>query len=122
VKEEADREFADLGKVDINAMDRMDYTTAVLKEALRLGGPVASLFDRTIVKDDDLCGVKVRKGDMIVVWQDLLFTDEKFSSQPREFLPERWLNTSGFGQDGFKNEPYSYIPFSAGPRNCVGHD
>jgi len=120
VKEEADREFADLGKVDINSINRMDYTTAVLKEGLRLGGPVAGLFDRTAVKDDDLCGVKVRKGDMIIVWQDLAFTDEKFFSQPREFLPERWLNNSGFDQDGFKNEPYSYIPFSAGPRNCVG--
>ncbi len=120
VKAEADREFADLEKVDINSINRMDYITAVLKEGLRLGGPVAGLFDRTAVKDDDLCGVKIRKGDMVIVWQDLCFTDEKFFSQPREFIPERWLNNSGFDQDGFKNEPYSYIPFSAGPRNCVG--
>jgi len=120
VKEEIDRELSDLKKVDINTMNRMDYTTAVLKETLRIGGPSASLFDRMAVKDDDLCGVKVRKGDMVLIFQNLFLTSEKFFSQPDEFIPERWLNNSGFDQDGFKNESYSYIPFSAGPRNCVG--
>jgi len=120
VKEEIDREFTDLSQVDINMINRMDYITAVFKETLRLGGPVAGLFDRSAVKDDDLCGVKIRKGDLIIITQNFCFTDEKFFSQAAEFIPERWLNGSGFNQEGSKNEPYAYIPFSAGPRNCVG--
>jgi len=120
VKEEVDREFSDLDKIDISTMNRMEYTTAVFKESLRLGGPVASLFDRTAVKDDDLCGVKIRKGDMVLIFQGLFFTDEKFFKQETEFIPERWLNNEEFNQEGSKKEPYSYLPFSAGPRNCLG--
>jgi len=120
VQEEVDREFTDLSQVDINTINRMDFTTAVLKETLRLGGPVIGLFDRSAVKDDDLCGIKIKKGDMVLVFQNFCFTDEKFFRQATEFIPERWLNSEEFKQEGYKNEPYSYIPFSAGPRNCVG--
>jgi len=120
LKEEIDKEFKELSKVDINTINRMDYTTAVLKETLRLGGPVAGLFDRSAVKDDDLCGLKIRKGDLIVIIPNLCFTDERFFRQATEFIPERWLHSEEFKQEGYKNEPYSYIPFSAGPRNCVG--
>ena len=32
-----------------------------------------------------------------------------------KFIPERWLNGEMEGVD-----PFYYIPFSAGPRNCIG--
>lgn len=33
---------------------------------------------------------------------------------PKEFRPERWL-------EAVKDyDPFAYIPFSAGPRNCLG--
>ena len=32
---------------------------------------------------------------------------------PEEFIPERWLK-------GFVEPAFSYIPFSLGPRNCIG--
>jgi len=120
VKEEVDREFVDLNKVDIETINRMDYTTAVLKETLRLGGPVTSLFDRTPVRDDDLCGVNIKKGDLVIIYLRLYYSSDKYFPQAREFIPERWLSNASHRQDGFKSEPYSFIPFSAGPRNCIG--
>jgi hypothetical protein len=34
-----------------------------------------------------------------------------------EFRPERWLEEGGAAQ---RVPPYSYMPFSRGPRNCIG--
>jgi len=34
-------------------------------------------------------------------------------SDPDTFLPERWLEKQDY-------HPYAYIPFSAGPHNCIG--
>jgi len=120
VKEEIDSVFSDMSNVDIENINKMDYTQAFLKETLRLGGPIITIFDRIATQDDDLCGVKVKKGDGVLLCNNLHFTSEKYFSNSQEIIPERWFPDAGFSQDGFKNEPYSFIPFSAGPRNCVG--
>lgn len=39
--------------------------------------------------------------------------DEKLFEEPERFHPERWANA-------MNNNPFAYIPFSAGPRNCIG--
>lgn len=39
----------------------------------------------------------------------------KFYMNPDKFDPDRWNDKSML-----TNEPYSFIPFSAGPRSCIG--
>jgi cytochrome P450 len=42
--------------------------------------------------------------------------DPTVFANAEEFIPERFDATTSAD----KQNPYSYIPFSAGPRNCIG--
>jgi len=118
VKEEVDRELADMKTITIENLNRMDYTTAFFKEVLRLN--VGCLFYRKAMENDNLAGVEIKKGTILTVLINVNHTDEKYYSNPEEVIPERWISGTTQNQDGFKKEPFSYIPFSAGPRTCIG--
>lgn len=44
-----------------------------------------------------------------------MFRDNQYFSNPDEFNPERFTRI-----DDSSTNPYVYIPFSAGSRNCIG--
>lgn len=56
------------------------------------------------------------KGTDIILIPHLLTHNPKFFPNPLEFRPERFLEDETAEQSVF----FSYIPFSAGPRNCIG--
>lgn len=41
--------------------------------------------------------------------------NEKYYEKSFQFLPQRWLSTNSLSKD-----PYTFIPFSSGSRNCIG--
>lgn len=90
------------------------YTRAVIQETMRMYPPVWSLI-RTAAGPDEIGGKKIEEGDRIVLFSYGAHHNPRFWDAPEEFRPERWM-----GDAAKKRVKYSYIPFGAGKRSCIG--
>jgi cytochrome P450 len=60
------------------------------------------------------------EGNAIIVPPWVLHRDPRyFFPHPDAFIPERWLSGDGSSEHYFTSRE-AFIPFSAGPQNCVG--
>ncbi|CAH1183090.1 unnamed protein product [Phaedon cochleariae] len=112
--EEQKELFGDLknAKPVIADLQNMKYMDLVIKECLRLY-PSVPWFARKVPEDFEWEGTLYPKGLNIVIVAFASQRSAKYFPDPLKFIPERFENIDG------KN-PYTYIPFSAGPRNCIG--
>jgi len=93
----------------------LPYTDIVIKEALRLMPAVWSV-SRTAAEDTEVCGYPMPKGTTAQVMIYLLHRHPDYWKQPKDFLPERWLDPE------IENlHKYAYLPFAGGPRVCIGN-
>ena len=67
------------------------------------------------MRDETIRNRPVPAGSLIMVFPWLLHRHKRLWDKPDHFIPERFLPDSG----GVR-ERYSYIPYGAGPRVCVG--
>lgn len=91
----------------------LQYTRAVIQETMRLYPPVWSLI-RVATEPDVIAGKEIRPGDRIVLFSYGAHHNPRFWKDPEEFIPERWMDKTQ------KQVKYSYIPFGAGKRSCIG--
>ncbi|XP_073832999.1 cytochrome P450 4g1-like isoform X2 [Musca autumnalis] len=94
----------------------MKYLERVIMETLRLYPPVP-LIARRAEHDIKLPSgpYSIPKGTTIVIMQYAVHRDPKSYPNPDKFDPDNFLP-----ERMAKRHYYSFIPFSAGPRSCVG--
>ena len=104
------------GDIDYYLLSRLPFLDSVISETLRLHGPVYSL-PRLASQDYKLgeTGITLFKGQAITIPIFAIHHMEEFWSEPFKFDPDRFMP-----ENRHKIKPYTYLPFSSGPRNCIG--
>lgn len=115
VDEELDEVFGKSDRpVTTEDLKKLKYLECVIKETLRIF-PSVPLFARQLNEDCEVAGYKIVKDAEAIIFTYGLHRDPRYFPDPEEFKPERFFPENSQGR-----HPYAYVPFSAGPRNCIG--
>ncbi|XP_072609187.1 cytochrome P450 3A12-like isoform X4 [Vulpes vulpes] len=114
LQEEIDATFPNKAAPTYEALIQMEYLDMVLNETLRLYS-IAGRLERVCKKDVEISGVFIPKGTVVMVPTFILHRDQNLWPEPEEFRPERFSRKN---KDSIN--PYTYLPFGTGPRNCIG--
>ena len=85
-----------------------------LDETMRLYPPVVQIT-RQALADDEIDGVRVRKGDYMAIYPWLVHRHRRLWDDPDAFDLTRFAP-----ENRAKQHRFQYLPFGAGPRICVG--
>lgn len=96
----------------------LTYLGAVIKEAMRLHPSVGLLLERHVPDSGAvICGQSIPGGTIVGVNAWVTQHDPQVFSNPEDFLPERWLDSSA---DELKLMETSFFAWGAGSRTCIG--
>ncbi|GMQ88895.1 MAG: hypothetical protein BMS9Abin09_0336 [Gammaproteobacteria bacterium] len=113
VSEEAQR--LSMGRApDWKVLDSMVWIPRVIKESLRLYPP-GWLYTRRALAGDDFGSYRLAAGTDLFICSYLLHRHPGFWEKPEAFMPQRFTP-----QQEASRHRFAYIPFSAGPRHCIG--
>lgn len=116
----ADRLHAELDRVlagrppTLDDVPALAYTRNVIEEAIRLYPP-AYVIDRAVASDLEIERYRIPAGSTIFLSPYLTHRDPRWYPDPERFDPDRWTPEARSARPKF-----SYFPFGAGPRVCIG--
>ncbi|CAG4972188.1 unnamed protein product [Parnassius apollo] len=93
---------------------KMKYLECCIKESLRLY-PSVPFISRYIAEEVELSGYTIPSGTLCQIHVFDIHRNEHLYPNPNKFIPERFIS-----ENHTLRHPYAYLPFSAGPRNCIG--
>ena len=86
----------------------------VIDETLRMYPPAART-DRVASNDYEYEGIKIKKGQVLTVAIYAIHHDPTIYPNPEQFDPNRFSEANKKSR-----ESVTFLPFGAGPRNCIG--
>uniref|UniRef100_A0A6I8NL32 Thromboxane-A synthase n=1 Tax=Ornithorhynchus anatinus TaxID=9258 RepID=A0A6I8NL32_ORNAN len=114
LQEEIDKVLPNKSPLTYDAIVQMEYLDMVINETLRLY-PIGPRLERMCKKTLEINGLTIHKGTCVVIPIAVLQHDPNYWTEPDEFRPERFSK-----EMREKRDPYTFIPFGVGPRNCIG--
>ncbi|MDL1393171.1 cytochrome P450 [Yersinia pestis] len=114
LQQEIDAALPNKAPVTYDILVQMEYLDMVVNESLRIY-PIAGRLERVCKKDVEINGVLISKGTVVMIPIYVLHRDPQYWPEPEEFRPERFSKKN---KDDIN--PYIYMPFGNGPRNCIG--
>jgi cytochrome P450 len=98
-------------------LQNMEYISYVINETMRMWPPISILNGRITKKDEVFDDYKIPKGSNVQVFIYGVHHSKEIWKDPEVFRPERFEPAES------KTRPaFSFIPFSAGPRVCIGNN
>jgi len=88
------------------------YARQVMEEAMRIFPPVPRIPLRQAAVADEVCGVRIPHGAYVSISPWVIHRHRTLWADPERFDPERFA--------GARPPRFSYLPFGAGPRVCIG--
>ena len=98
----------------LDDLPRLELAGQIFAEAMRLYPPVWAI-GRQAINDCVIGDGTIPAGSVIIMSQWVTHRDSRWFPEPEAFKPERWTNEARAARPKF-----SYFPFSAGSRSCVG--
>ncbi|MFB2772739.1 cytochrome P450 [Pelatocladus sp. BLCC-F211] len=100
----------------IDDIPHLPYTRMIIDETLRLYSPAWQTMRRAR-EEDKINGYYIPAHAIIFLNHHTLHRHPNFWDDPERFAPER------FSPEQIAKRPrYTYIPFSSGPRTCIGNN
>uniref|UniRef100_A0A8C8SEU2 unspecific monooxygenase n=1 Tax=Pelusios castaneus TaxID=367368 RepID=A0A8C8SEU2_9SAUR len=114
LQQEIDSVLPNKTPLTYDVLMQMEYLDMTVNEILRLF-PLGGRLERVCKKDVEINGMIIPKDTVVMIPPFVLHRDPEYWPEPEEFRPERFSKENKEILD-----PYTYLPFGAGPRNCIG--
>uniref|UniRef100_A0AAZ3NZK9 aromatase n=1 Tax=Oncorhynchus tshawytscha TaxID=74940 RepID=A0AAZ3NZK9_ONCTS len=98
-------------------LSKIPYTTMCIKESLRLYPPVPGMSRKITKPMTFFDGRTVPEGCLVGTSIFGIHRNATVWENPNAFDPLRFLP-----KNSAKRSPHAFVPFSAGPRNCIGQN
>ena len=116
VRDEVRRVLDGRDQLEYEDLKELHYTQWCIKESMRLYPPVFIIFRET-GEEIEVDGQKIPKGVWIAIVMYFLHHNPNVWPNPEEFDPLRFKPNNAKDRD-----PYAFLAFSAGSRNCIGQN